>query len=68
MYILDIPHLGDQDVFEAPVLVLGRLDVVLPGLTSGLYHLNIFISELKRRIKSQNETSRIVREFYAEFY
>ena len=38
---LCIPHLGDQDVLEAPVLVLGRLDVVLPGLTSGLYHLNI---------------------------
>ena len=38
---LRIPHLGDQDVLEAPVLVLGRLDVVLPGLTSGLYHLDI---------------------------
>ena len=38
---LRIPNLGDQDVLEAPVLVLGRLDIVLPGLTSGLYHLDI---------------------------
>ena len=32
--------LGDQDVLEAPVLVLGRLDVEVPGLARGLNHLN----------------------------
>ena len=32
--------LGNQDVLEAPVLVLSRLDVVIPGLACGLYHLN----------------------------